>query len=285
MQRIKEIKEENLLISKYKGDREYYEDDFLYCKLDYGITLLAVMDGHGSTNTNKYIKDNLPKILHSYIISSSFDDDSIILSLKNAILYLDHSWYSLEGDVEKKAGSTLVLAIIIDLPLYRKIVVGNVGDSRCVIFNGEGILLETKDHKPTDVMEMQRIRNAGGRVSYSGSIPRVSGFSLSRSIGDFHQRCKIQNGEYMGFRSILSPEPDIYILDLNNISTFSILMGTDGVFDHISSYDALNILSRGHIYTANLHTDLINSCLVNAMNSRISNDNILILTYGPWYIR
>lgn len=285
MQRIKEIKEENLLVSKYKGDREYYEDDFLHCKLDHGITLLAVMDGHGSTNTNKYIKDTLPKILYSYIISSNFDDDSIILAIKNAILYLDHSWYSIGGDVEKKAGSTLVLALIIDLPLYRKIVVGNVGDSRCVIFNEEGILLETKDHKPNDVVEMERIRNAGGRVSYSGTIPRVSGFSLSRSIGDFHQRCKIENGEYMGFSSILSPEPDVYILDLNNVSRFSILMGTDGLFDHVSSLDALDILLTSHIYNANIHTQLINSCLVNAMNSRISNDNILIMTYGPWFVR
>ena len=61
----------------------------------------------------------------------------------------------------------------------------NAGDSRSVArINGQTIEL-SKDHKPQDPIELERIKKAGGTVSYG----RVNGgLNLSRAIGDFQYK-------------------------------------------------------------------------------------------------
>lgn len=62
-----------------------------------------------------------------------------------------------------------------------KIYCANAGDSRAVAcVNGETVPL-SKDHKPEDTEELDRITKAGGTVSFG----RVNGgLNLSRALGD-----------------------------------------------------------------------------------------------------
>ena len=59
--------------------------------------------------------------------------------------------------------------------------VANVGDSRCVLSYGELTKPLTRDHKPTDPEEAERIYDAGGYIEDG----RTNGsLALSRAIGD-----------------------------------------------------------------------------------------------------
>ena len=64
----------------------------------------------------------------------------------------------------------------------RKIYVANAGDSRCVLSRNKKAVEMSKDHKPNDPIEKDRIENAGSKVTEEG---RVDGnLNLSRSLGD-----------------------------------------------------------------------------------------------------
>jgi protein phosphatase 2C family protein 2/3 len=66
-----------------------------------------------------------------------------------------------EGTLEKSGSTALVVRIVGDL-CY----VANVGDSRAVMsgFGGTKVYPLTKDHRPMDKNEMQRISAAGGKI-------------------------------------------------------------------------------------------------------------------------
>lgn len=76
------------------------------------------------------------------------------------------------------SGCTAVVALLVERDLY----VANAGDSRCVVCrNGEALEMSI-DHKPEDNDELERIQNAGGRVTMDGRVN--GGLNLSRAIGD-----------------------------------------------------------------------------------------------------
>jgi len=67
--------------------------------------------------------------------------------------------------------------------LHYRVLIGNLGDSRCIIIGHDGrIRYVTSDHKPENEAESRRIRAAGGSVSYN----RVDGeLAMSRALGDY----------------------------------------------------------------------------------------------------
>lgn len=70
------------------------------------------------------------------------------------------------------------MALIYKNELY----VANAGDSRSVLFTGGKVRELSKDHKPSDEKEKQRIIKGGGVVTEDG---RINGnLNLSRAIGD-----------------------------------------------------------------------------------------------------
>eukprot|EP00070_Physeter_catodon_P049641 XP_028356535.1 probable protein phosphatase 2C 5 [Physeter catodon] len=63
----------------------------------------------------------------------------------------------------------------------------NIGDSRAMLFHEDGTLTRlSKDHKPSNPVERERVERAGGFVSNIGNdVPRVDGvLALSRAFGD-----------------------------------------------------------------------------------------------------
>ncbi|CDI80051.1 hypothetical protein, conserved, partial [Eimeria acervulina] len=67
------------------------------------------------------------------------------------------------------------------------ITIANVGDSRGTLFHSDGgFSILSRDHKPTNKEELERIKRAGGFVTVSpSSVPRVDGIlALSRAFGD-----------------------------------------------------------------------------------------------------
>jgi len=89
------------------------------------------------------------------------------------------------NDIAFNAGCTACSAIITP----NEIIVGNAGDSRCVLAVKKGSIYQaidlSVDHKPDLPEEKQRIQKAGGFVEDN----RVNGsLNLSRSLGDLEYK-------------------------------------------------------------------------------------------------
>ncbi|KAE8735201.1 putative protein phosphatase 2C 59 [Hibiscus syriacus] len=99
------------------------------------VGLFEVFDGHGGARAAEYVKYNLFK-----------------------------------NNQNRDAGSTASTAVLVGDCLL----VANVGDSRAVICRGGKAYVVSRDHKPDQTDERQRIEDAGGFVMWAG-IWRVGG--------------------------------------------------------------------------------------------------------------
>lgn len=99
-------------------------------------------------------------------------------------------------------GTTASVAVI-DLR-ERQLTLGNVGDSRAVVFSRGGrAMYETPEDKASDPSEIRRIQSLGGSVRVVHGVHRVGGvLAVSRAIGDAF------------LKPFVASEPHVYSLSL-----------------------------------------------------------------------
>ncbi|XP_037494876.1 probable protein phosphatase 2C 59 isoform X2 [Jatropha curcas] len=140
------------------------------------VGLFGVFDGHGGARAAEYVKQNLFSnlIRHPKFIS---DTKSAIADAYN---HTDSEFLKSENNQNRDAGSTASTAILVG----DRLLVANVGDSRAVICRGGNAIAVSRDHKPDQTDERQRIEDAGGFVMWAGTW-RVGGvLAVSRAFGD-----------------------------------------------------------------------------------------------------
>lgn len=146
------------------------------------LSFFGVYDGHGGQKCSKF----LSKELHMALV----DDPSLLknpmITIRRHINELDtrflKNFQEFPTNSEyQRAGSCLNVVLIIDDMCY----VANVGDSRSILSanGGKTVFQLSKDHKPSDPSERDRVIDAGGKI-YVSSIKQMnspSGFSLQRT--------------------------------------------------------------------------------------------------------
>lgn len=84
------------------------------------------------------------------------------------------------GELE---GSGTTASTVMITPTH--IICANAGDSRSILVTEDRVVELSKDHKPSNDTELQRIRLAGGSVA----LGRVDGdLAVSRALGDFQYK-------------------------------------------------------------------------------------------------
>ena len=146
------------------------------------VAYFAIYDGHSGPAAAEFACVDLP--LRVSELPDPFDRAAVTK------LVLDSDAAFCKNTQVRAHGCTACFAIVQPLGgneptsarRYR-VLVGNLGDSRCVIIGVDGrIRFVTSDHKPEDEAEAKRIRQAGGSVSFN----RVDGeLAMSRAIGDY----------------------------------------------------------------------------------------------------
>ena len=215
-------------ISSLKGGRPSNEDAHtVYINNKTEVNIYGVYDGHGGKFISNFLSNNIPlfflskklyPLKHNYV--------NMVYDKIQNILYTKY---------EKEAmicGSTCLMVCHFKQDNVDYLNVLNTGDARCVLCNSEnfGIPL-TKDHKPDQAEEYNRITKLGGQPIDVDGIYRIGSLSVSRAFGDKDEE------KYVTHR------PDIFLYTLNKNDKF-IIVACDGLWDVMDSQEAVNFVLR-----------------------------------------
>ncbi|XP_020520891.1 probable protein phosphatase 2C 59 isoform X2 [Amborella trichopoda] len=143
----------------------------------------------------------------------------------DAYNHTDSEFLKSENNQHRDAGSTASTAVIVGDCLL----VANVGDSRVIICRDGNAIAVSRDHKPDQSDERQRIEDAGGFVMWAGTW-RVGGvLAVSRAFGD-----KL-------LKQYVVADPEIEEEVINGSLQFLIL-ASDGLWDVISNEEAVSLV-------------------------------------------
>lgn len=130
-------------------------------------SFFGVYDGHGGSACAEFLRDNL----HHYVIREETfpwdPQEAIKRGFKKAetrFIELCQAKDPHTGamTIVERSGSCAIVTLIVSEVCY----VANVGDSRAVLSSsgGSNVVALSRDHKPSDVDEYNRIVKAGGQV-------------------------------------------------------------------------------------------------------------------------
>lgn len=226
------------------------QDDFFVVRVD-DWGLYGVFDGHGpyGHDVSGFVHRTFPFLI---LADPEFETDPIS-AIKKAFRKVQNllETYSSQSDCLMDctlSGTTGTVVLHRDDNLY----VAHVGDSRSILaVKDESCMVEgdltandlTKDHKPTDVAERKRIEASGGEVRrLEGDIPHrvfvkgrmYPGLAMSRALGDT-----------LGAAVGVVCDPDVKIIELDKTGQTEqfVIISTDGVWEFISSQEAIDLVS------------------------------------------
>eukprot|EP00754_Rhynchopus_humris_P024058 Rhum_TRINITY_DN14861_c6_g10::Rhum_TRINITY_DN14861_c6_g10_i1::g.124297::m.124297/K14803/PTC2_3; protein phosphatase PTC2/3 len=193
-------------------------------------SFFGVYDGHCGQLTAKYTGENLHKQL---ALSEEYKRGDWKGAMKKAFLNLDAELR--KSPQADSSGCTAVCCLI--TPCGR-LVVGNAGDSRCIMSRGGKPWALSFDHKPTNEEERARITAAGGFVT-SG---RVQGnLALSRAIGDYEFK---NNTSLSAEEQMVTANPEITVTEIREGDEY-IVLACDGIWDCMTNEEVIDFVSKG----------------------------------------
>jgi protein phosphatase 1L len=243
------------------GGRTYMEDTMSFdTQLPYGFSYYGVFDGHGGLEVSTYLKVHMRNVIKQHILTSFSNGVfsshvDIPQMLFEAIKYIVND---LPYKLAVNTGSTAVIILKRNNTLW----VANIGDSRAIMNQGHKSIPLTKDHKPDDIEENNRITKLGGKVvkAFPGDVYRVNGvLALSRAIGDF------------ALAPHVTWKPDITVHHTKDTLNHYVMVATDGIWDVLSNNEVVDIINQKAI--KNKWQD-IGHALITLARSRNSTDNI-----------
>uniref|UniRef100_A0AC34FZP1 PPM-type phosphatase domain-containing protein n=1 Tax=Panagrolaimus sp. ES5 TaxID=591445 RepID=A0AC34FZP1_9BILA len=164
-------------------------------------------------------------------------------------------------------GSTLCSAVIQN---NKYLTIANVGDSRAVACDSQGNCITlTRDHKPSDLKEKQRVEDAGGVIlQFKNDVERVQGIlAMTRSVGD----ATLKPNE------VVISDPDVKTYDLSKQQFRYIILASDGLFDVVSNEEVIQMAnSYIQIHGSSALSKVANILCTEALR-RGSLDNVSVL--------
>eukprot|EP00914_Ancora_sagittata_P003527 GHVO01007419.1.p1 GENE.GHVO01007419.1~~GHVO01007419.1.p1 ORF type:complete len:375 (+),score=42.80 GHVO01007419.1:200-1324(+) len=262
-------------LSSMQGWRVEMEDAHcavigLPCLKDWSF--FAVFDGHAGARVSAYCAEQLLEAITSNEDfqapgdDGSFSHECLQKGIKTGFLSLDSRIREIPEILsgEDKSGSTAVAVLISP----KHVIFANCGDSRGVLSRENKLPFSTKDHKPINPQEKERIQNAGGSVM----IQRVNGsLAVSRALGDFEYKNVTGKGPC---EQLVSPEPEIYVEERTVQDEF-IVLACDGIWDVMSNEELCDFIRSRMLVTDNL--ELICNQVVDTCLYKGSRDNMSIV--------
>ncbi|XP_071791104.1 uncharacterized protein [Asterias amurensis] len=296
-----------------KGGRDYMEDmvSIRYERReDNDIAFFGVFDGHGGREAAVFARDMLWDFIKEQRGFESKDPAKVKQAIKEGFLKTQEAMWKKRGNWNRTksgypstAGTTACIAIIRGRHMY----VAHVGDSRAVL----GVNTHTSrflkaravtiDHKPESPKEVKRIEAIGGQVlakngvqrvvwertklSHTGPVRRSTNvdkipfLAVARSLGDLWSYSTLHD-DY-----VVSPSPDISHHILNPKVHKCLVLGSDGLWNMLSSSESIYIISlynfeksRGEKMRETISQRLVKNSINRWVNRSLRADNTTAIT-------
>mmetsp|Transcript_73907 Transcript_73907/g.165449 ORF Transcript_73907/g.165449 Transcript_73907/m.165449 type:complete len:393 (-) Transcript_73907:251-1429(-) len=233
------------------------QDSFSVIVVDKTFALYSVFDGHGPLghDVSNFVRQNVVKLFLGSEDRNNNPGDAFKAAFTTSQRLLEDP--AATGIDANMSGTTCTM-VYHDL-VGDKLTIAHVGDSRAVLGYGSvaGKVRQsgaqtsdlTQDHKPNNPEEKKRIESSDppGRVVFDGyynhrvfsQMGMYPGLNMSRAIGDV-----------IGHKEAgLSAEPDVKEIDLKAFrkeqdAGVALLVCTDGVWEFITSEEAVRMLSK-----------------------------------------
>uniref|UniRef100_A0A0N4ZNE4 PPM-type phosphatase domain-containing protein n=1 Tax=Parastrongyloides trichosuri TaxID=131310 RepID=A0A0N4ZNE4_PARTI len=254
-----------------QGGRKYMEDR---CQLELKrnengemeYIFAGVYDGHGGDEASKYTRQHLLENIKVENGFLSYNDKEFLEAIRNGFLKthkemeLEHvNWKKHQNGYNSTAGTTVTIMFIRNGKLY----IGHAGDSAIFIIkkgedrNDLSVKMATKEHKPNDKMELERINCSGGKVIRKNNCHRVvwqrsqtahlldSRFAttdipflaIARALGDFWSY------NYSTNQYVVSPDPDCFTIDIDD-DFMGFILCSDGVTGTLSENELSKLIKN-----------------------------------------
>lgn len=224
------------------GNRRTLNEDFVKYFEDDNISIFAIADGMGGHNAGEVASEVALETIITYLKENNEKDK--VAALKEAVRRANYKIYkmSILNDNYSGMGTTITVAYVVD----GKILIANVGDSRCYTFYKNTLTKITKDHS----LVQELLDN--GSISEEEAINHPNKNIITRAIG-----------------TKPSVEVDIYELNIDDVET--VLLCTDGLTNEVSEQEICDIINN----------DKTNCCeeLINLSKERGGRDNISVIIF------
>ncbi|KAK6639422.1 hypothetical protein RUM43_007695 [Polyplax serrata] len=231
-------------------------------------SFFAVFDGHYGAKVSEYCAQHL---LDSILQAEEFQRSDFVPGIRSGFLMLDSSMRTLPelASGEDKSGSTAVCALVSPKQIY----IANCGDSRALLCRNGEPEFSSEDHKPYVPVERDRIQKAGGSVMFQ----RINGsLAVSRALGDFEYKSVEGKGQC---EQLVSPEPEIYVLDRSESSDEFLILACDGIWDVMGNRGVCHFVRSRLLISDDLQhicNQVVNTCLHKGSRDNMS---IVIVTF------
>eukprot|EP00010_Vexillifera_abyssalis_P005246 CAMPEP_0201559242 /NCGR_PEP_ID=MMETSP0173_2-20130828/72687_1 /ASSEMBLY_ACC=CAM_ASM_000268 /TAXON_ID=218659 /ORGANISM="Vexillifera sp., Strain DIVA3 564/2" /LENGTH=393 /DNA_ID=CAMNT_0047973113 /DNA_START=432 /DNA_END=1613 /DNA_ORIENTATION=+ len=232
-----------------KGSRPYQEDVYFLSSLPIKtakssrhLYFYGIFDGHNGSRAahfvSKEIFNCLMRLCEERVFSDEFEqfDEEFRFVLRDAFAAADESWMNIATPNHFQDGSTATVSVVdVHNPLQPLLFTAQVGDSRAVLCRKGYSISLTPEHNFYSSFEVERVANKGGRVLVgSDDRPRLEGMLIvSRSFGDLKLR-------HLG----IEPLATISSTPLLPLKDTALILGSDGLFDLISSQEACDVIKN-----------------------------------------
>eukprot|EP00934_Nitzschia_sp_Nitz4_P002714 Nitzschia sp. Nitz4//scaffold4_size323378//243371//244525//NITZ4_000695-RA/size323378-snap-gene-0.469-mRNA-1//-1//CDS//3329553504//2704//frame0 len=231
-------------LSAIQGARWTMEDAYTIAN---GGRFVAVFDGHGGDAISMTLQDRLFKLYSEELVKKHWENQnefgvprkqipsksSHVAALQRALEKVEQAVVQVDDWVYQ--GSTAVCVVLHQSQDGRRTLLSaNVGDSRAILNRGGKAVDLTRDHKPNDEREMQRIQDMGEEVEWDpyGQVYRVRDLALSRAIGDRFAK------------PVVSSEPEIMHFPVTEENDEFIVLASDGLWDVMTSQEVVDFVNE-----------------------------------------
>jgi len=272
-------------VSRVIGGRKHQEDEYTCIdnlSKNNGAALFGVFDGHGTDDYSAFASSTLYKQI---LDNPLFKKGKYIEAIQAG--YASEDKMLKERVNRTRGGSTSTVAVVVDNKLY----IGHLGDSRAVLGVADKQLTNnistfdrpiravrvSRDHKPSDPDEKQRILNAGGLVVQGRVVGRDSAIDTSRSLGDFDFKLP-ENQARADFISSTPYVPDPIKL---TPETRFLVIGSDGLWNQIEERTVVTMVDN--LYRSGLSPGDIADTITEKLAGPTGIDNVTaIIVFFVW---
>ena len=189
----------------------------------------GLFDGHAGGRCSKHISSTLP----TFVAEDNLFATNLPMALKRSYHTANNDFLKIAEQQRLHDGSTGLCTIIRN----GKLLVGNVGDCRCLLLSSGKAIQMSVDQKPTNPDEIKRIISLGGSITNNLGVARVNGvLAVSRAFGN------------RKLRKVIRPDIEMIQRDLTREDHF-LVIASDGLWDVLRNKDVCDIcytLSQSH---------------------------------------